>query len=195
MANLQDSISNIYPVNLNSNKIYGVDLSLPYYNSPMALFHLPDCISMINIRFTYRYSKTTGNYLNEDLSDWGYSKSLNASLGLKLWYDIDANMYFTITPRTESKMYINNQYSYSMISFRKSFLNEKLEVSLSVNDILNSNKYDYQTFGTDFYLHNISTMQNSQAVRLNIIYMFNNYQQRPERNIDDGRDAADKSNR
>ncbi len=192
-ANVQDSISYTSPVNLSSNKVYGVDLSLPYYNSPMALFHLPDFISMLNIRFTYRYSKSIGSYLNEDLSDWGYSKSLNASVGLKLWYDIDASIYLYYTPRTESKRYIGNPTSYLSIFFSKSFLNKKLKVSLYITDILDSNKYDRQTFGTDYYLHSSYTMLNNRSISIGFTYTINNYKARHDRNINDERDASGQS--
>ncbi len=192
-AMLQDSIFYSSPVNLSSNKVYGVDLSLPYYNSPMALFHLPDFISMLNIRFSYRYSKTAGSYLTEDLSDWGYSKSLTASLGLKLWYDVEASISLYFTPRTESKRYVRNQTSYLYAFFSRSFLNKKLKISLYVSDILNSNRYDSQTFGTDYYSHSNSVMLNSRSVSIGFTYMINNYKARNDRNIDDGRDASGQS--
>ena len=192
-AILQDSISYTSPVNLSSNKVYGIDLSFPYYNSPMALFHLPDFISMLNIRFSYRYSKSTGSYLTEDLSDWGYSKSLTASLGLKLWYEVEASISLYFTPRTESKRYFRNQTSYLYAFFSRSFLNKKLKISLYISDILNSNRYDVQTFGTDYYSHSNSVMQNSRNVSIGFTYMINNYKPRNDRNIDDGRDASGQS--
>jgi len=192
-ANFQDSITYSSPVNLSSNKVYGVDLTLPYYNSPMALFHLPDFITMFNIRFTYMYSKTTGSYLNEDLSDWGYSKSLNASVGVKLWYDIEASMYLYFTPKTESKRYFSNQTSYFSVFFSKSFLNKNLKVNLYITDILNSNKYNRQTFGTDYYMQSNYTMLNSRGISIGFTYMLNNYKDRHDRNVDDGRDASGES--
>ncbi len=192
-ANLQDSISYSSPINLSSNKVYGVDLTFPYYNSPMALFHLPDFITMFNFRFTYRYSKTTGSYLNEDLSDWGYSKSLNASVGLKLWYDIEASMYLYFTPKTESKRYISNQTSYFSVFFSKSFLNKNLKINLYITDILNSNKYNRQVFGTDYYMQSNYTILNSRSISIGFTYMLNNYKERHDRNVDDGRDASGES--
>jgi len=192
-ANYQDSITYSSPVNLSTSKVYGVDLTLPYYNSPMSPVHLPDFITMLNVRFTYKYNKVTGSFLAEDLSDWGYSKSLNASIGFKLWYDIDGSMYLYFTPETQSKRYINNQTSYFSLFFSKSFLNRKLKISLNIMDILNSNKYDRQTYGSDFYLHSNYTMLNSRGISIGITYMINNYKERNDRTLDDGRDASGNS--
>ena len=106
MGNVQDSISYNSPINLSSNKTYGVELTLPYYNSPTMPFHLPDFITMANIQFGYNYRKKAGSYLNEDLSDWGNYTWLNTNLGFKLWYDIGANISFRYTPETKSQRYI-----------------------------------------------------------------------------------------
>jgi len=84
MANVNDSVTFNSPVNLSSNKTYGVELTLPYYNSPMMPFHLPDFVSMLNVQLGYTYQKRIGTYLTEDLSDWGYRKWMNVNLGLKL---------------------------------------------------------------------------------------------------------------
>ncbi|MCL5030138.1 MAG: TonB-dependent receptor [Bacteroidetes bacterium] len=192
-ANYQDSISYSSPVNLTSNKVYGVDLTLPYYNSPMAPFHLPDFISMLYLQFTYKYTKSEGSYLNEDLSDWGYSKMLSARMSLKLWFGIDASMYLSYSPETASKKYISNQRSYFSIYLSKAFMDQKLKVNVSVSDVLNSSVYDRQTFGTDFYMHNSYTMLKSRSISIGFTYMINNYKERQDRNIDDGRDASGQS--
>ncbi len=192
-ANLQDSITYSSPVNLTSNKVYGVDLTLPYYNSPMAPFHLPDFISMLYLQFTYKYTKREGSYLNEDLSDWGYSKMLSARMSLKLWFGIDASMYLSYSPETTSKKYISNQTSYFSIYLNKAFMDQKLKINVSISDVLNSNVYDRQTFGTDFYMHSNYTMLKSRSISIGFTYMINNYKERQDRSIDDGRDASGQS--
>ena len=192
-ANLQDSITYSSPVNLTSNKVYGVDLTLPYYNSPMAPFHLPDFISMLYLQFTYKYTRREGSYLNEDLSDWGYSKMLSARMSLKLWFGIDASMYLSYSPETTSKKYISNQTSYFSIYLSKAFMDQKLEINVSISDVLNSNVYDRQTFGTDFYMHSNYTMLKSRSISIGFTYMINNYKERQDRTIDDGRDASGQS--
>ncbi len=189
-ANVQDSISFNSPINLTSNKLYGVDVSFPYFNSPMALFHLPDFISNFNIRFSYRYSTTSGNYLTEDLTDWGYSKSLNASLGLKLWSGIDASFYLYYTPETASKKYISNSNTYLSIYLSKSFFKNKLKISLNAWNVLNYDNYDRQTYGTDYYMRSDFTVLQSRTITFGITYMFNNYKERHDQSINDSRDTS-----
>ena len=70
-TNVDDSVSYSSPINFSSSKTYGFELTLPYYNSPSMPIHLPDFISMLNIKYGYNYRKRLGTYLNEDLSDWG----------------------------------------------------------------------------------------------------------------------------
>ncbi len=190
MANVNDSITFNSPVNLSSNKTYGVELTLPYYNSPMMPFHLPDFINMINVQIGYTYQKKIGSYLDEDLSDWGYRKWMNVNLGLKLWWEVDATFYFRFTPKTESKKYVNNRQTDLSIYLSKSVWNKKLKINLSVSDLLNTNNYDRKTFGTDFFYHTIYTPYRSRSISIGLTYMINDFKDRRERSIDDGRDAS-----
>ena len=190
MANLNDSITVNTPVNLSSSKTYGVELTLPYYNSPMMPFHLPDFISLLNVQLGYSYQKRIGQYLAEDLSDWGYRKWMNVNLGLKLWWEVDANFYFRFSPQTESKKYVSNRQTDLSLYLSKSVWNKKLKINLSVSDLLNTNVYDRQTFGTDFFYHTIYTPYRSRSISLGLTYMINDYKDRRDRSLDDGRDAS-----
>lgn len=192
MSNVQDSISYNSPVNLSSNKTYGFELTLPYYNSPTMPFHLPSFITMANIHFGYNYRKRAGTYLNEDLSDWGHSMWLNTNLGFNLWYDIGANISFRYIPETKSQRYIKNSRTNLSLYLNKSFMDRKLRVSLYFSDLLNTSKYERRTFGSDFYYSMNYAMQNSRSIMLGITYNINNYKPRHDKNIDDGRDASDK---
>jgi len=190
MAYVNDSITFNSPVNLSSNKTYGVELTLPYYNSPMMPFHLPDFISMVNVQIGYTYQKKIGSYLGEDLSDWGYRKWINTNLGLKLWWEVDANFYFRFTPKTESKKYVNNQQTDLSIYLSKSVWDKKLKINISVSDLLNTNKYDRKTYGTDFFYRNVYTPYRSRSISVGFTYMINDFMDRRDRSLDDGRDAS-----
>jgi len=187
---VNDSITFNSPVNLSSNKTYGVELTLPYYNSPMMPFHLPDFISMVNVQIGYTYQKKIGSYLGEDLSDWGYRKWINTNLGLKLWWEVDANFYFRFTPKTESKKYVNNQQTDLSIYLSKSVWDKKLKINISVSDLLNTNKYDRKTYGTDFFYRNVYTPYRSRSISVGFTYMINDFMDRRDRSLDDGRDAS-----
>ena len=190
MANVNDSVTFNSPVNLSSNKTYGVELTLPYYNSPMMPFHLPDFITMINVQIGYTYQKRIGQYLTEDLSDWGYRRWMNVNLGLRLWWEVDANFYFRFTPKTESKKYQNNRQTDLSIYFSKSVWDKKLKINLSVSDLFNTNVYDRKTYGTDFFYHTVYTPYRSRSISIGLTYMINDYKDRRDRSLDDGRDAS-----
>jgi hypothetical protein len=192
-TSLQDSISTNSYINLGTNKTYGIEVTLPYYNSPAMPFHLPDFITMINIRFEYMWRRQEGTYYTEDLSYLIKRPTLNASLGLKLWYDVNASTSLYYTPSTETRRENNGEMKYLSLSLSKSILDQKLRISLSFSDILNSQKYDDETFGANYYSKSSSRVKNSRGVSISFSYMFNDYKERRDRNIDDGRDASGKS--
>ena len=187
---IDDSISVSSPINIGLNKTYGLELTLPYYNSPMMPFHLPDFVNMINIQFGYNYKKQTGQYLNENLSYDGDNKWLNINLGLALWYDINSNISLRYNPKSKSDRYINESTANLSVYLSKSFLDQKLQLSVAFSDLLNSQKYTRQTYGTDFYSRNVNTPYRSRSVSFGISYRINDYKERRDVNIDDGRDAS-----
>ncbi len=189
-ANFQDTISYSSPINLSSNKTYGVELSFPYYNGPMALFRLPDVITNFNIQFTYNYTKRIGNYLSEDLSDWGNNYWVNFNVGLKTWYDVNTFIYLRYSPETSSKRSISNGHANLTIGLSKDFLDKKLKVNMYISDVLNSSNYINQTLGTDYYMNSSFSMVRSRSISIGITYMINNYKPRQDRNVDDGRDKS-----
>jgi hypothetical protein len=113
-------------------------------------------------------------------------------MGFNLWYDIGANISFRFSPETASKRYINNQRTNLSLYLSKSLMDRKLRISLYLSDLLNTNSYDSQTFGTDYYYSSDFSMHNSRSIMLGVTYMINNYRPRNDRKIDDGRDASNK---
>jgi len=190
MANVNDSVTFNSPVNLSSNKTYGVELTLPYYNSPMMPFHLPDFVSMLNVQLGYTYQKRIGTYLTEDLSDWGYRKWMNVNLGLKLWWEVDGGFYFRYSPKTESKKYVSNRQTDLSLYLSRSVWDKKIKINLSISDLLNTNKYDRQTLGTDFLYRSSFIPYRSRSISIGVTYMINDYKDRRDRSLDDGRDAS-----
>lgn len=190
---IEDSVTVSSPINISSNKTYGIELTLPYYNTPMMPVHLPDFINMLNVQFGYTYRKQTGQYLNEDLNYSGYYKWLTANLGFKLWFDVNANLSFRYNPKSETRRSINEETHILSLYFSKTFMDQKLQANLSISDLLNSQKYLSQTYGTEFYSKNSFTQYRSRSVSIGISYRINDYKERRDRSIDDGRDASDKA--
>lgn len=185
-----DSIMVYSFINLDNNKTYGVDVTLPYYNSPMMPFHLPDFINMLNIRYTFNYMERTGRFINENMSYFSRNHMVSGNLGLKLWYDVDMNVSLYYQPRTENKKYKSNGYKYLYISFSKALLDQKLRLNLSVNDVLNTSVYDNESFGDSYYTKSHYAQERSRGISLGLTWMFNDYKERRDRNLDDGRDAG-----
>ncbi len=179
-------------LNLNTDKSYGINLTLPYYNTPMMPFKLPDFISSCYISFNYRYSKQSGQFLKEDLSLTEKNYTLNAYIGFKLWWDVDANISLFYIPQIENRRMIRGETKNVSLYFSKTMMDRKLRINISVNDLLNSQKYDTQNIGGSYYSRTSYRMLNSRSIGIGISYMFNDYKDRRDRNIDDGRDAGNR---
>ena len=192
-AVINDSISVSSPINLTSTDLFGLELSLPYYNSPASPVHLPDFISSFNINYSYRYYKQHGNYYEENLNYVSKSSNLNANLGLALFYDIKANISFWYSPKYSDVRSSNREQKYLSLNVSKSFFNKKLKFNFSVNDILKSGKWENWTYGNDYRSYSLYSPSKTRTVSIGISYAFNDYTERYDRNIDDGRDASGKS--
>ena len=192
MATENDSVLVASFINLNTQDTYGFSLTLPYYNTPTMPFHLPDFISSCNISFNYRYSKQAGQYLAEDLSLIDKSYTLNANLGFKLWFDIDAYISLYYTPKIENRRTIKNEFKYVYLYFSKKIMDRKLEIGVGVNNLLDSQRWNNETLGGNYYYKNSYGILNGRYLWIGIEYTFNDYKNRRDRNIDDGRDAGDK---
>lgn len=191
-STVQDSISMGSYINLSKNKTYGIELTLPYYNSPSMPIHLPDFISMLNIRFEYRWVRRYGSFENDDLNDLTKYAGMNANLGMNIWWDVNAGLYFSYSPKIKNPITTDNETKYLVIYMSKGFYNQKLRVSLNINDVLNSQKYGSATYSNTYYSSYYSVQEKSRGISLSVSYMFNDYKERRDRNIDDGRDT-DKS--
>ncbi|HEX2866741.1 MAG TPA: outer membrane beta-barrel family protein [Ignavibacteriales bacterium] len=177
-------------INLNNGKTFGVDLTLPYYNTPMMPFHLPDFITMLNIQFHFLSRKQTGQYIQENLSMTENSYNMNANLGLKLWYDINMNLSLYYRPSTTNRIAYSSDRKYLGIYFSKTFLDRKLRLNLSISDPLEWQKGIYKSIGQSYYSRSQYESLDSRRISLGISYMFNDFKDRRDRNLDDGRDGS-----
>ncbi|MCX6169693.1 MAG: outer membrane beta-barrel family protein [Ignavibacteriales bacterium] len=179
-------------INLNNQDTYGFSLTLPYYNTPMMPFHLPDFISSWYVSFNYRYSKQTGQYLSEDLSLTDKSYTLNTYLGIKLPFDVDANISLYYTPKTTNRRMIRSEMKYLSIYLSKNFMDRKIRIYLIASDLLNAQGGSNETIGGSYYTRNTYKVLNSRTIGIGISYLFNDYKERRDRTIDDGRDAGNR---
>lgn len=188
----KDSILISSYINLNNQDTYGLSFTLPYNNTPMMPFHLPDFINSWYISFNYRYSKQSGQYLTEDLSLTDKSYTFNSYLGIKLWFDIDANISLYYVPKTENRRGVRSEMKYLSLYFSKTFMERKLRIYITMNDLLNGQRGSNEMLGGSYYTRYYYEMLNSRTIGIGISYMFNDYKDRRDRNIDDGRDAGNR---
>ena len=179
-------------INLNNTDTYGFSLTFPYYNSPMMPFHLPDFITSWYVSFNYRYSKQSGQYLTEDLSLTDKTYTLNTYLGIKLPFEIDANVSLYYVPKTENRRGIRSEMKFLSLYLSKTFFERKIRVYLIANDLLNAQGGYNETRGGSYYTRNNYKVVNSRTIGIGISYLFNDYKERRDRNIDDGRDAVNR---
>ena len=189
-ATENDSVLISSYINLNREDSYGVSITLPYYNTPMMPFHLPDLISSLNVSFNYYYTKQSGRYITEDLSLINRSFTLNGYVGFKLWYDIDATVSLYYRPKVENQRGVSREMKYLSFYLMKNLLDRKLRIYVYVNDVLNSQRGTTETIGGNYYLKSYYEMKNSRAIGIGISYLINDYKDRRDRNIGDGRDAS-----
>jgi len=188
-AVINDSISISSPINISSTDLYGVELSLPYYNSPTSPVHLPDFITSFNINYSYRYQKSHGNYYDENLNYNTEWSDINANLGLKVFYDIDMNISLWYKPKQSDVRGTNREQKYLSLYISKTFFNKKLKLNFSVDDILKNQKWEGWTYGNDYRSYELYSPTITRRVSFGISYSFNDYTERHDRNIDDGRDS------
>jgi len=176
-------------LNLNKDESYGFSLTFPYYNSPMMPFHLPDFISSLYLSFNYRYSKQSGQYLTEDLGLTEKSITFNGYVGFKLWYNIDAGLSFYYMPETSNRRMVRSEMKFLSLFFNRTFFDNKIRVYVNVNDLLNSQKGYSETRGGNYYIKSNYEMLNSRGISIGITYIFNQYKERRDRDLGDGRDT------
>jgi hypothetical protein len=192
---VNDSITVTSYMNLNSNETYGLELTLPYYNSSSMLFQLPDFVSMLDIRYGYKYRKQDGKYLKENLTYTDKTYWVRCNLGIDMWYDVSAFASFSYTPSVNNARKKLSSYKDLSISLEKNFFDRKLDVEISIHDILKSWPRTAQTFGSDFTFQETKSWENSRSISLSLTYMFNDYKARSDKNISDGRDDNNKTTR
>lgn len=191
VTNVDDSVTVSSAINLSNTKTYGIELTIPLINQPKSPVKLPSWISMINVGVTYYKLTEYGRYLNEIHSVKRDNWRINANANFNIIFDINASVYYRWSPKSNDGRYINYSNSSLTVSLSRSFFNRKLQFSLSGNDLLNSSRYRTETFGSNYYSDMRFTVPRSRSIALAVSFMFNDFKQKRERQIDDGRDNTE----
>jgi len=83
---------------------------------------------------------------------------------------------------------------YTSLYFSKTMLDRKLRINIYINDIFNSSKNYNESIGGSYYTKSNYEMLNSRSISIGLSYMFNDYKDRRDRNLDDGRDGGGGNN-
>jgi hypothetical protein len=192
-----DGTSVATTVNMASGKTYGAESSLAYASGDSRMpFTLPEWITMISLNASYFRSESAGFYRfgssATDLSSKSDNFDINASLNLSLLENVTALIHFDYRPQTNDTRSRIKTRTYLYAGLTGNFLDRKLQIRLSLYDLLNNTKSGYTEEFTDNY-YSYSKWENryGRNIGLSLTYSFNNYKSKQERNISDGRDAGE----
>jgi hypothetical protein len=146
---------------------------------------------MFNISFNYYHLTQEAGYLNDNYIINRNVLKLSGNLTCKLGYDITSSMYISYSPKTQDSRFTTYSTTYFGIYFNKNFMNNKFQVSLSVNDILRASHYKSETITPDFYSYSNSRQLFTPSVGFSFRYSFNDFKMKNERKVDDDRDKAE----
>lgn len=188
MTIVDDSLTINTTINSAKNKNFGFELTIPVINEPRFPIKLPEWFSMFNLRIAYSRFIEEGSYMSEVYSVKRNTWWFNGNLSLKLWGDINATAYFFHNPANGDVRYHWGSTTFVGMMLSKDFFDRKLTLSLNVNDIFKSSNSVAETWGSNFYSYNKSEFVKSRNIGLSIRYNFNDFTNRREKDIDDGRD-------
>jgi hypothetical protein len=187
-TNIQDSVTVNTTINSASNKNYGFELTIPIINEPRFPIKLPKWFGMFNVRIAYNHFSEMGGYLTEVYSinrdSWKFSGNCN----LNLWWDINLIFYYNISLKTQDERYRTSESDFAGLYIKRDFLDKKLTIGININDLFRGVHPINETYGSNFYSYNRSENVHNQNIGLSIRYNFNDFTNRKEKDIDDGRD-------
>ncbi|MGE5412398.1 MAG: TonB-dependent receptor domain-containing protein [Clostridiales bacterium] len=190
-TNILDSITVNTTINSALTKNYGFELTIPIINEPRFPIKFPEWFQMFNIRIAFNRFIEDGGYLTESYSIKRTNWKFTGNFGLKLWEDINTMIYYNISPKSQDERYHNGSTALLGMLISKDFMDKKLQISLNINDILNNMRPVNETYGSNFYSYNKTEYVKNQNIGISIRYNFNDFQNRQEKTIDDGRDKSE----
>lgn len=178
--------------NLGSIKTIGADLSLQLSQWTMSFIPYPSWWNMANIMVSYQHTTETGNASFASSTEvWDVKRDIwhiNSYFSVRPGYECSLTAGYSLSPQytdargktyTTSNLYVN---------LNRGFFEDKLNVSISVNDLLNTSKYRNLINGSSYSSYYEGVTANSRNLSLSISWKFNNYQPKQTPNMSDGRD-------
>ena len=187
-TNDKDSVTVNTTINSTASKNYGFELTIPLINEPRFPVKLPSWFNMFTLRTSYNHIQEQGAYLKEIYDITRNTWRFNGNLSFKVWEDITTMFYYNISLSAKDSRYRDGTVRFVGCYISKDFMDKKLQVGINISDIFNAAKQNNETYGSNFINISSSERYKSRNVGISIKYSFNDFTNRQEKNIDDGRD-------
>lgn len=127
-----------------------------------------------------------GISLNQQSSNWNtrFSNTFTLSKTTKLQFD---GMY---NSKTTTAQGTRDGFLFTNLALRQDFFQNKLNMTFSVKDVLNTAKFGFESSGSNFYSTKNFDMK-SPVFSLSLSYKINNYRQKRGGNADGGGDSGE----
>ncbi len=181
-------------VNLSRVQNFGIDGTLSLAGGAFSVIRLPEYIQLASVSLSYLHVLENGNYststLEEDYSTNRNIWKLNMSFSVRTLFDIQFSMFYRQTFKNSDNKVNYHQQSDLSCSFGYDLFSGNMNISLSGNDLLNSAKYWYSIAGSNYSNEFTQSPARSRSVNVNIMWRFNKYENRVDRNGEDERDRS-----
>lgn len=185
---MQDTVLFSTYINGPKTQEFGIELSLNLSSGKSSPVQLPKWFPTLNTRINVSRFIQKGTYMQEDLSENKTNLYLSSYASFNLWYKANASVSFSYRPESKSQRNKRSSTTDLGISLSRRFLANSLRVTLSIYDVLNKADVIYETYANDFSSKGHFMPHNSRYLALSLSYLFNSYQAKEEREVDDGRD-------
>jgi len=153
------------------NKI-GADIDITYkFNK----------VFSINPSFSLFYTKSYGQYREIDLSFNDFAWTGNIKMTIKPDQKTDIQLLLNYNSPVVIPQYNLSEIYYADIAFKRSFLKNRLALSLSLNDIFNTRKWNIQSDNSVFKLNN-SSKNESRIFWIGLTYNVNSFKPKGQNN-------------
>ncbi len=170
---LIDSVTSLTePVNLSKANSYGFEF--------IANLQTPKWLNL-NGSFTYYKTDIQGNNIQAELSNSGYTWTTKFLASVKMWLGLELSMIYNYnSKRPIVEGFIEPMQNFD-VSLKKVFFNKKLDMSMRVSDVFNSQKFQINTANTG-YSQNFTNKRESRVAYLTLTYRFGNQMDNQRKN-------------
>lgn len=125
-----------------------------------------------NSVFSAYFAKTSGMYLIHDLSSHDFAYTLNTSIVLKPLKNTELHLMFNYQSESEMPQFIFLPVYYTDIALRRSFLDRRLQISLSLTDVFDTRRWQVSGSNVIYDISNNSHGE-TRIVWIGLNYSFN----------------------